>query len=109
MGFLEKARAAVIRFQESKGLKSDGIVGLKTAKVLGTPQTQVSQAKTEQVYYNSDTYEKAFRESIYETDGQPEVTFTPENFKVIESAILDENLEKENSIPGCYLFSKKNL
>lgn len=44
--FGEETRTAVIDFQESNGLETDGTVDPKTTKVLGTPRTQISQASS---------------------------------------------------------------
>ncbi|MEG4530515.1 peptidoglycan-binding protein [Microcoleus sp. D2_18a_D3] len=110
--FGKETREAVIRFQNYHGLKPDGIVGPKTAKVLWTPRTQVSQANTTQVSYDSDTYEQAFVEVISDPEnvieqGQDVLYIKSKNFEIIKSAIFDENLDKKTRYRAAIFLARK--
>ena len=88
--FGRETRAAVMRFQEDRSLKPDGIVGSKTTKVLWTSASQAFQANTNQAFYDKNTYEKVFMEAVQEGHG-----VTKENFEKFKSAILNESIDKK--------------
>ncbi|MCT7964070.1 peptidoglycan-binding protein [Laspinema sp. D1] len=105
--FGKETRGAVIRFQNYHGLKPDGIVGPKTAKVLWTDRTLVSKSEAAQSFYDTDTYEQAFMDSISESDGQPYVILTFNKFLIIKSAIFDKNQDKKIQYKAAILLARK--
>ena len=84
--FGKETRVAVIRFQNYHGLKPDGIVGPKTAKVLWTPRSQVSQISS----VRSDNTAQKNRISSQDIINLPNTAvqaLKPKEFKALEEAL----------------------
>ncbi|MCT7969277.1 peptidoglycan-binding protein [Laspinema sp. D1] len=101
--FGKETRGAVIRFQESNGLKPDGIVGSNTAKFLWKPRPSSPEAPLPETP-SPETYEKALEESV-RGDGIERISL--ENFQIIKSAIIDNNLDRHTQYEAAIILASQ--